>query len=179
MRLLKGDWFLYKRKGLAASCNKQSIIKHTPLAISIPDCKWTNMWIVSEIKTLKWAICCFIFQAVMKGMLFHVGFVLVFRAAPGAHGSSTPQPEQHGIQTTSITYTTTQGNAGSLTHRVRLRDWTCVLMATSWVPYPWAMMGEFPFMCIFNAFRTSAIELSDVVWINGYFQYVQEQLCIR
>ena len=28
----------------------------------------------------------------------------------------TPQPQQHGIQATSATYTTAHGNAGSLTH---------------------------------------------------------------
>ena len=59
--------------------------------------------------------------------LFSIFFL--FRAAPEAHGSSqvrgqirataaglTSQPQQCGIQATFITYTTAQGNTGSLTH---------------------------------------------------------------
>ena len=38
------------------------------------------------------------------------------------------------------TYTTAHGNAGSLTQSED-RDWTCVLMDTSWVCYCWTMMG--------------------------------------
>ena len=37
----------------------------------------------------------------------------------GAAGASLPQPQQHGIQATSTTYTTACGNAGSLTHWAR------------------------------------------------------------
>jgi len=40
----------------------------------------------------------------------------------------TPQPQQCGIQATSVTYTTAHGNAGSLTHRAR----PGIKPATSW-----------------------------------------------
>ena len=60
-------------------------------------------------------------------------FICLFaisRAAPVAYGGShargligavaaglrTPEPQQHGIRAASATYTTTHGNAGSLTH---------------------------------------------------------------
>ena len=33
-----------------------------------------------------------------------------------AAGLRTPEPQQHGIRAASATYTTTHGNAGSLTH---------------------------------------------------------------
>ena len=41
-----------------------------------------------------------------------------------------PQPQQHGIQATSATYTTAHGNAGSLTHWAR----PGIEPATSWFP---------------------------------------------
>ena len=57
-------------------------------------------------------------------------FFSLFRAAPMAYGDSQvrgpigataashsrPQPQQHRIQATSVTYTTADGNARSLTH---------------------------------------------------------------
>ena len=53
--------------------------------------------------------------------------VLLFRAAPAAYGSpqvrgrigGTPQPEQHGTWTASVTYITAHGIARFLTHWVR------------------------------------------------------------
>ena len=61
---------------------------------------------------------------------FNILLFCLFRAEPKAYGGSsesnqscscwpTPQPQQHGIQATSVTYTTAHGNAGSLTHWVR------------------------------------------------------------
>ena len=44
-----------------------------------------------------------------------------------------PQPQQHRIQTTSVTYTTAHGNTGSLTHWARPG-----IEPTSWVLYRWA-----------------------------------------
>ena len=57
---------------------------------------------------------------------FFFAFLSFFRAAPVAYGSpqargrigavATPQPQQHGIQASSVTYTTAHCNTGSLTH---------------------------------------------------------------
>ena len=70
-------------------------------------------------------------------------FVLLCRAVPTAHGSSqargqirptaarlrTPQPPQHRIQATSVTYTTAHGNIRSLTHWAR----PGIEPASSWI----------------------------------------------
>ena len=49
----------------------------------------------------------------------------------------TPQPQQHGIWTMSLTYTATYGNAGSLTHWERpgiepVSSWTLITFITCW-----------------------------------------------
>ena len=73
-------------------------------------------------------------QVHFKRPWFHFFFSFLsffFRATPSAYGGSqargqnscthwpTPQPQQHQIQATSATYTTTHSNIGSLTHWVR------------------------------------------------------------
>ena len=75
----------------------------------------------------------FFFQLLyFSAQLFLFGFILfycLFRATPAAYGSSQargfilffiflgpiPQPQQHGIQAVSATYTTVHSNPGSLT----------------------------------------------------------------
>ena len=73
---------------------------------------------------------------------------LFFRAAPAAHGSSWArrrkserQTQQGGIQATSATYTTAQGNTRSLTHWVRpgiepSTSWIIVGFVTGWATTP-------------------------------------------
>ena len=70
------------------------------------------------------------FLFLLVGWLFFVCLLFcLFRAAPAAYGGSQargqvgtmaasllPQPQQHGIQAASETYTTAHGNARSLTH---------------------------------------------------------------
>ena len=82
-------------------------------------------------------------------------FLFLFRAASGAYGSSqsrgwigatpaglrhTHKPQQYGIQATSSAYTIVHINARSLIHWERLGI-ELVLMDTSWVCYPWAVMA--------------------------------------
>ena len=68
----------------------------------------------------------------LEGFSHAFCFLLIFRAAHGACGSSqargriraaaawpTPQPQQCQIQAASVTYTTAHSNTRSLTHRVR------------------------------------------------------------
>ena len=49
------------------------------------------------------------------------------------------------IQATSVTYTTVHGSARSLTHWVRAKDWTCILMDASRVQNPLSHNRNFPF----------------------------------
>ena len=88
---------------------------------------------------------CIIWAQVMKVFFF-------FRATPATYkrsqarvqigaasaGLPTPQPQQHRIQVVSATYTTAHSNAGSLTHRLRLRiestfSWILVRFITLWI----------------------------------------------
>ena len=82
-------------------------------------------------------------------------FVLLFRAAHAAYGSSqargrirarscqpSPQPQQHGIRAKSATYTTAHGNTRSLTHQARPRIKPRILMNTSWVCNPLSHKGN-------------------------------------
>ena len=75
---------------------------------------------------------------------------VVSRASPAAYGGSqargsdrscsrrpTPQPQPHGIQAASATYTTARGNAGSLTHWARpgikpTASWILVRFVNLW-----------------------------------------------
>ena len=58
----------------------------------------------------------------------------------------TPEPQQPRIQAMSVTHTIAHSNVRSLTHWTRPgRDWTLVLMDTSWVCYHWATIG-IPFL---------------------------------
>ena len=61
---------------------------------------------------------------------------------------ATPQPQQPWIQATSVTYTTAQGNAGSLTHWARpgiepTTSWFLVIFGNHW-----AMRGT-PYLFLF------------------------------
>ena len=86
-----------------------------------------------------------------KSQFFFLSFSL-FRAAPAAYGGSqapnqsrshrpTPQPQQHGIQAMTATFSTAHGNASSLTHWAR----PGMEPASSWMPVRfinhWATMG--------------------------------------
>ena len=101
-----------------------------------------------------------------KFYLFIYYLFLLFSTAPVACGGSQargsnqsyccwsmPEPQQHQIQALSVTYTTAQGNARSLTHWVRTR----IKPATSWflvgsiyaVPqWPRALFFNYPKMKI-------------------------------
>ena len=57
----------------------------------------------------------------------------------------TPQPQKLGIQATSATYTTAQGNAGSLTLWAR----PGILMGTSGICYCWATVGTLDLSCFY------------------------------
>ena len=93
----------------------------------------------------RYSSLCYIGGSHCEGLFFFC----LFRATPMAYGSSqaldwirptaaglTPQTQQHGSWAVSVTYTTAQGNARSLT-----QDWTCILMDTSWAHYHWGMTG--------------------------------------
>ena len=90
-------------------------------------------------------------------MLF---FFWLFRATPSAYGCSqargsnqscrhqpTPEPQQPGIQAASVTYTTTHGNARSLTHSLR----PGIQPESSWMQVGfvnhWAEMGTPNWWC--------------------------------
>ena len=53
----------------------------------------------------------------------------------------TPQPQQHQIRVTTATYATACGNAGSLTHRARLRIKPASLWTLCQLLNHWATMG--------------------------------------
>ena len=85
--------------------------------------------------------------AIGNGLYLHFHFkiifyFLLFMAAPVAYGSSqargqtaapaagpTPQPQQHGIQAVSATYTTAHDNIRSLTHWAR----PGIELVSSWI----------------------------------------------
>ena len=52
-----------------------------------------------------------------------------------------PQPQQSWSPATSVTYTTTHGNTGSLTHWVRPGIGNCLLMVTSQIRFHWGTRG--------------------------------------
>ena len=60
----------------------------------------------------------------------------------------TLQPQQYRIQTMYETYTTADGNAGSFNALSKARDWTHILMDTSWVYYCCATIGTSHFTLI-------------------------------
>ena len=72
--------------------------------------------------------------------------ILLFSASPAAYGSSQarsriatmPQPQQCGMQDMSVTYTTADGNTGSLSHKVKPDIEPHILMGTSRIPFCWA-----------------------------------------
>ena len=54
---------------------------------------------------------------------------------------STPQPQECGLWASAVTYTTGHGSAWSLAWLSEARDQTCVLMDTSQIRFPWALIG--------------------------------------
>ena len=119
-------------------------------------CTWPGFCItftkngITHTFALLWIWCIFFF---MQSLIYYtLFFSLVFRATPVAYGGSqgsnrsyscqpTPQPQQHGIQAPSETYTTAHGSAGSLTHWVRSE----IEPTSSWILVGlfnhWAMTG--------------------------------------
>ena len=62
-----------------------------------------------------------------------------------------PQPQQHQIQAVSVIYTTAHGNARSLAHWTKTRDWTNNVMVPSQICFHCVMMGTpiYLFLLIF------------------------------
>ena len=101
---------------------------------------------------LQGLLCCLRPQVSLSMLLFFSFFLsfffvfCLFRASPAAYGgfqarglsnrshscwpTPQPQPQPHLIQVVSVTYTTAQGNARSLTHRLR----PGMEPSTSWFP---------------------------------------------
>ena len=82
------------------------------------------------------------FKRIVFSVFPYVSFFVVFRAIPGAWGSSQARG-QTGAAAASRHHSSQQhwipnplSGAG---------DWTCILMDTSWVRYHWAMMGTPPY----------------------------------
>ena len=118
-------------------------------------------------------------------------FSFFSRVAPVAYGGShargligavaaglrTPEPQQHGIRAASATYTTTHGNAGSLTHWARAGTEP----ATSWFLVgfvnPCTMMRNLSFFLIFKTF-TSQLNPCLKVW-NLRFHLSHQLHCYR
>ena len=86
--------------------------------------QFTTISIIPLLFLFHFSPCGFIY------LLFLFIYFFLFRAAFMAYGGSQargqigagrpiPQPQQHGIQATSVIYTMAHGNAGSLTHWAR------------------------------------------------------------
>ena len=108
---------------------------------------WCNSWRC----TIKMYAVFFFFLFLLFSFLF-LFFFLLFGTPPlhrevprlgSIHSYScwpTPQPQQCRIPAASATYTIAHGNTRSLTH-CDARDWTHILMDTSWVCHCWAITG--------------------------------------
>ena len=114
---------------------------------------WANVHEISSFFPLPFTLFAslFLFPSPPAPSFFF--FSLLFRAALVACGSfsnqscscrPTPQSQQLGIQVSSTTSTTTQGNAGSLTHWVRPGMEPASSWNTSQVHYCWATTGTLP-----------------------------------
>ena len=87
----------------------------------------------------------------------------------------TPQPQPLGIQATSVIYTTAQSNTWSLILNPlsRARDWTHILIDTSWICFHWATTRTPKFCVYFMLYIPNILfQIS-----SGIFLFAKCQIC--